>query len=82
MSENTELLLPDPTITLRSLITPLATGALLALTDEEIVAVFAIVSKRSGVPESFTRANWRMIALRISRATSQRNGQTKKTPTS
>lgn len=78
MSENTAPKQQDHITILRSLITPDALAALLNLTDKEIAAQFAIVSEEYGVRESFIRASWRVLAQRISQATSRRNSQTRR----
>lgn len=73
MSENMVTNQVDPITTLHSLITPAVLGALLAKSDTQLVAVFAIVSQESGVKESYIRASWRQLASRISAATSRKS---------
>lgn len=73
MSVNMATKALDPTTILRSLISPRVSADLLQLTDEEIVAEFATVSETYGLKESYIRATWRQLALRISAAISRRN---------
>jgi len=79
MSENTETNTDAPITILRSLISPRVIGELLTLTNEEIAALFATQSVKFGLKDKYLAGNWRMLAQRISAATSLRSSPQKKT---